>query len=85
VLTLCLACAWQDKGGEGGGSGEGEESWSKRATLFKANHRLAANKTVAFQYDKVAWCWVVKARPGWQVNSQLELRCAGALCCRTCW
>jgi len=44
-------------------SAEGDESWSKKATIFKANSKIGVKKTIAFTHDQDVHCSLDYADP----------------------
>jgi len=48
---------------EGGKAEEGEETWGKKATIFKANSKVGVKKTIAFTHDEDVHCSLDYADP----------------------
>merc|ERR1712194_295435 len=42
---------------------DGDESWSKKATIFKANSKIGVKKTIAFTHDQDVHCSLDYADP----------------------
>merc|ERR1712157_590545 len=45
-----------EKGDERSKTGEDEEAWGKKATIFKANSKIGVKKTIAFTHDQDVHC-----------------------------
>ena len=60
INPFAIGVSLEDMGGE---KKDGEEAWSKTATIFKANGKIGVKKTIAFTHDQDVHCSLDYAEP----------------------